>query len=543
MLKRNVRWLTAIILAANLVVALPASLFADQGQGGKNPAGKYRTTTPIKHIVIIFQENESFDHYFGTYPNATNPKGETRFNTRPGTPSVNGLNNGLQNKNPNGPTYQPFRLDPSQNYTCDQTHRYTPEQQAFDSGLMDKFPQFTAVPCTQATAGGALIYPSLAPLGPGVVMGYYDGNTVTALWNYAQYFSMSDNFHGSTFGPSAVGAINLASGMTGNVNLSVDDSYGDLASDVVNNTIVGDPDPWYEDCVSYDQAGLAGKNIGDLLNAKNISWGWFQGGFTPSTPYNPGADGNSATPAQSNTTTNRLDGTPETAYAGYHNPFQFYASTNNKHHIAPESVEEVGHNGPANHIYDLKYFWKAAFSGNLPAVSFLKANRAQDGHPGNSSPLDEQQWITDTLNKLQSLDEWNETAVFIAWDDSDGWYDHAIGPIMNQSASTADALTGPGACGTGANSLAGIQARCGYGPRLPLVLVSLYARENYVDGTVLDQSSIIRFIEDNWGLGRIGDGSFDAIAGSVNNMFDFNNKRHDRLFLDTTTGQVAAIQH
>ena len=102
---------------------------------------------------------------------------------------------------------------------------------------------------------------------------------------------------------------------------------------------------------------------------------------------------------------------------------------------------------------------------------------------------------------------------------------------------------GSGACGTGANSLAGIQARCGYGPRLPLVLVSLYARENYVDGTVLDQSSIIRFIEDNWGLGRIGGGSFDAVAGSVNAMFDFNNKRHDRLFLDTTTGQIAAIQH
>ena len=64
-----------------------------------------------------------------------------------------------------------------------------------------------------------------------------------------------------------------------------------------------------------------------------------------------------------------------------------------------------------------------------------------------------------------------------------------------------------------------------------------------MDGTVLDQSSIIRFIEDNWGLGRIGGGSFDAIAGSVNTLFDFNNKRHDRLFLDTTTGQIAAIQH
>ena len=219
MIKNNLRWLTAIFLAANLVVALPASLFADQGQGGNDPADKYKTTTPIKHIVIIFQENESFDHYFGTYPNATNPKGETQFHARPGTPAVNGLNNGLQNKNPNGPTYAPFRLDPSQNYTCDQTHNYTPEQQAFDSGLMDKFPQFTGKACNQTTSGGALIYPSLAPLGPGVVMGYYDGNTTTALWNYAQYFSMSDNFHGSTFGPSAVGAINLASGMTGNVEL------------------------------------------------------------------------------------------------------------------------------------------------------------------------------------------------------------------------------------------------------------------------------------------------------------------------------------
>ena len=99
MIKCNLRWLTAIILAANLVVALPASLFADQGQGGNDPADKYKTTTPIKHIVIIFQENESFDHYFGTYPNAKNPKDETRFNARPGTPSVNGLNNGLQNKN------------------------------------------------------------------------------------------------------------------------------------------------------------------------------------------------------------------------------------------------------------------------------------------------------------------------------------------------------------------------------------------------------------------------------------------------------------
>src|SRR6202167_982127 len=234
-------------------------------------------------------------------------------------------------------------------------------------------------------------------------MGYYDGNTVTALWNYAQHFAMSDAFHGTNFGPSTLGAINLVSGMTGNVDMAhtADSATGSLARDVVNRVIVGDPDPYYDDCFSGDRVGLSGKNIGDLLNAKNISWGWFQGGFTPSTPYVPAEGTTAAVPATCTTTTNRLDGTPETAYAGYHNPFQFYASTNNQHHIPPSSVLEVGHNGPANHIYDLSYFWPAAISGNLPAVTFLKAARAQDGHPANSSPLDEQQWLTQTINKLQ----------------------------------------------------------------------------------------------------------------------------------------------
>ena len=176
-------------------------------------------------------------------------------------------------------------------------------------------------------------------------------------------------------------------------------------------------------------------------------------------------------------------------------------------------------------------------------MSFLKAARAQDGHPGNSSPLDEQLWLADTINKLQTLPEWKETAVFIAWDDSDGWYDHVIGPILNQSATKADALTGTGACGTGANSLAGIQARCGYGPRLPLVVVSPYAKENSVDGRVLDQSSITRFIEDNWSLGRIGNGSFDAIAGDASHLFDFGHRRDDRVFLNPATGQVVAVTH
>jgi phospholipase C len=525
MIRQNLRWIAAITLAVNLVLAGPGSVLG--GQEHYAQANDYRTTTPIKHLVVIFQENVSFDHYFGTYPYAANIEGESAFYAAKGTPSVNGLTEGLIGKNPNL-DYPPVRLDPSQNYTCDQNHDYTPEQQAFDSGLMDKFPESTASSCSSST------YPNVSSLGLGIVMGYFDGNTVTALWNYAQHYALSDDHFGTNFGPSTPGALNVTSGMTGNADLkhSIDDSSGDLESDVVDNSVIGDPDPYYDDCGSPDQTSLSGKNIGDLLNAANVSWGWFQGGFKPSAVVSG--------KAQCNTTTNRLDGTPETAYSAHHNPFEYYASTANIHHTPPASLGEIGHNGPANHQYDLSYFWKVVANGTLPAVSYLKANRAQDGHPGNSSPLDEQQFIVSVVNALEASPLWENTAVIITWDDSDGWYDHAIGPIVNQSTSNADALTAVGECGTGANSLAGLQARCGYGPRIPFLLISPYAKRNFVDHTVIDQSSVVRFIEDNWDLGRIGPGSFDEIAGPVTNMFDFKNKRTERVFLDPLTGQLVS---
>src|SRR5579871_1176372 len=100
------------------------------------------STTPIKHLIVIFGENISFDHYFGTYPNATNPPGEPAFTPLPGTPSVNGLSGVLLSDNPN--SANPERLDRSEAVTCDQDHAYGAEQQAADAGLMDKFVQFTA---------------------------------------------------------------------------------------------------------------------------------------------------------------------------------------------------------------------------------------------------------------------------------------------------------------------------------------------------------------------------------------------------------------
>src|ERR687885_278816 len=118
-----------------------------------------------------------------------------------------------------------------------------------------------------------------------------------------------------------------------------------------------------------------------------------------------------------------------------------------------------------------------------------------------------------------------------------------MSPIVNQSQDpSSDRLRGTD-CGLRADpqhTLGGYQDRCGYGPRQPLLVISPYAKSNFVDHSLTDQSSIIKFIEDNWQLGRIGDQSFDARAGSLGNMFDFdpNDKPAPKLFLDPTTGLV-----
>jgi len=178
---------------ATLLVSLAAASFArastDEGKR------EQQTQTPIRHLVVIFQENVSFDHYFATYPNALNPQGEPRFEARPDTPSVNGLNESL--RAPNNPnSVQPFRLDRSQFETADQDHAYGDEQGAYDNGLMDLF--------VEKVGRGD------GPNGEkgGQVMGYFDGNTVTALWNYAQHFAMSDNSYSTVFGPSTPVATN-----------------------------------------------------------------------------------------------------------------------------------------------------------------------------------------------------------------------------------------------------------------------------------------------------------------------------------------------
>jgi phospholipase C len=482
------------------------------------------TGTPIKHLVVIFQENISFDHYFGTYPTATNPTGEPKFIADRNTPSINGLADSLLHNNPN--IANPFRLDRSMAVTCNMNNGYTAEQKAYHGGLVDKF-----VESTSSSDPGC---------NPKQVMGYYDGNTVTALWNYAQHFAMSDNSFSSTFGPSTLGALNLISGQTHGATPS------NIPKEVVNGTVIGDLDPTYDDCSKGKTVAMAAaqKNIGDLLNSKNITWGWFQGGFKPSSYNKTAAAATTATTGKAicGSTHLNIAGKTVTDYSAHHEPFQYYKSTSNPHHLPPTSVAMIGRTDQANHQYDLNDFWNAADAGNLPAVSFLKAAKYQDGHPGigYSDPIDEQNFLVSSINHLQKLPEWDSTAVVIAYDDSGGWYDHVMPPIISQSNDPKhDALLGNiGLCG---HPLIGsyYQDRCGYGPRLPFLIISPYAKMNFIDHNITDQTSILRFIEDNWHLGRIGNQSFDSKSGSIMNMFDFSSSsgyRTKTLFLNPTSG-------
>ncbi|MER7164122.1 phospholipase C, partial [Streptomyces lydicus] len=479
---RKLGALTGVAALAVLGAGAPA-----RAADGYHPTPS-RTATPIKHVVVLFGENISFDHYFATYPKAANTDG-TKFTASPRTPrDIDNLRTaGLLKHNPN--QYAPKRLTPQQAMTCDQNHDYGPEQYAYNGGKADRFVENTD---SGKCSGG--LYGE-----PGLVMDYYDGNTVTGLWNYAQHYALNDRSFSSVYGPSTPGALNLVSGQTHGV-ISTDpasgtenprqtatpDPHAVQSPDAKGvGTMVNDPDPAYDDCSDKDHtsknalAAMQGRNIGDVLNSRKVSWGWFQGGFRASTPW----DGTAGHYAKCGGTTHtNVGGAAAVDYSPHHSPFQYYKSTANPHHLPPKSVDEIGHAGPANHNYDLTDFDAVLKAGKLPAVSFLKAPEYQDAHAGYSDPLDEQHYLVNQINHIQQSPQWKDTAIVVAYDDSDGWYDHAYATPRNGSKDTSTGSNGKPtdspACQAGPAAAGGYADSSPSGAREYLDLVGLSGFEN-----------------------------------------------------------------
>ena len=424
-------------------------------------------------MVEIFQENVSFDHYFGTYPHAANSDG-VNFKALPHTPAVDGLppatssslppslrhSTNLLTSNPN--SAPPRRLDSSAvglagnaggQLTCDQDHNYSDEQKSFDGGLMDKFVE------SVGTGGGN------TPVRDAVQQGNGDGllrrqhrhralELRPALRDERQLL----RDHVRPLGPRRdqprlrehrqrrhaheANSPSVATSTSPNADLTADGKGG--------FSLTSDAQPYWDDCSTRDAVALNGKNIGDQLNAAGLSWGWFQGGFRPTTTFADGAgsdrqhrpvdrapssptssrrpNSRQAVPHASNqglcnaVTPGRRSRSAATGQWGYkddyiahHEPFQYYASTANPHHLTVPATPPAATSSPAsrtigtdtqsyvggvpqfdtpNHNYDMSDFDQlvTAISNHelpasaLPAVSFLKAPGFQDGHAAYSDP-------------------------------------------------------------------------------------------------------------------------------------------------------------
>jgi phospholipase C len=311
--------------------------------------------------------------------------------------------------------------------------------------------------------------------------------------------------------------------------------------------MINDVDPGYDVCSTpKDQAMMSGQTIGDLLNSGGITWGSFMGGFRLDATNANGTTG------CKRSTHSTIVGADVVDYIPHHAWFQYYASTANPKHERPSSPGAIGysfeHDGttrdPANHNYDLTDFYDAVKAGNFPSVSYIKLPAYQDAHAGYSDPLDEQKGTVALINFLEQQPDWKSTAVVITWDDSDGWYDHVVAKVTSPSFDAdADQFDGPGKCGSGTALPGGggkpVNGRCGPGTRLPFIVVSPWAKANHVDHNQISLASVVRFIEDNWLNGRrLGGGSFDDAAGSINGMFDFGAAgQNPVVYLDANTGE------
>ena len=619
--KRSNNYNLEVYNKEELVKTIPFTTTAASQLKSYLPAEQLPTKTPIKHLIILVEENEAFDKMFGTYPYAANPQDESspRFygivgNKVPNnylmvdhngypldaqgaeihqfTPDTRPQFNAILNNNPNG--INPYRLNYN-DYMCASSHQYNEELWAygvlkFGSNQLgdlkaDKFLKYSGAgiggdivqnhlaniskiektdsPFYRDVFGWACLSPSdnmrniynaagnpdsthsissnlelmqgtgliagtiLDPIGKynpqgrkyysqrfGQTMGYWDGNSTQALWNYAQHFTISDNFHQLTYGPSVLGHLSHIYGATGpldtryttNSSLFINSLIGFVTKDGKGNYFMEENlNPVLDVCsnpnitsntndeTSTSAVLMQTRNIGNLLSEYQISWGWFAGGFRNKVDNNCTETGY-----------NQF-GTNITTFQSAVEPFQFSAATANPFHLPPQQGDLIGGEGQANHQYDLSDFVTALNQDKLPAVVYLKAKNYQNGHGYTSSPGDEQNWLVNVMNKIQQSKAYGrgDTAIIITEDDSDGGYDHVIEPPHRTYNN---------------NTMYGL------GPRLAFVLISPYAKHNYVDSTLTDQTSILRFIKYNWNLGEqlINDYSEENNSGTLQNMFDFS---------------------
>ncbi len=410
----------------------------------------------IKHVVIIMQENRSFDHYFGTYPGADG------IPMKDGVPTVCGVQPGK------GECIKPYHDPNDVNYGGPHTH--TAFRTAVDNGKMDgyvlAFLEEHHVPCSGTDPN----QPDCVKGGNGRdVMGWHDAREIPNYWAYAQNFVLQDHMFEPSSSWSLPDHLFMVSGWSATCSSATDpmSCISDLGSPGKVTLTDANPELYAWTDLTY------------LLYKNNVSWAYYL-----SEGENPDcADGEMTCPQQN----------LKVSVPGIWNPLPYFTTVHEDNQLG--------------NIQTTDKFFAALKNGTLPSVSWIIPSGKYSDHP-TASIHEGQAYVTGLVNAVMQSPDWNSTAIFISWDDWGGFYDHVLPPAVDLN---------------------------GYGIRVPGLLISPYARHDFIDHQVLSHDAYLVLIEDlflgNMRLDPSTDGRPDSrlsvrenvpILGNLLNEFDFS---------------------
>lgn len=290
------------------------------------------TASPVKKLIVVSIQNNSFDHLFGQMA---------------GVEGINPSVNGYTQLDASGTPVTPYLLTTLT--VPDLPHSRKNYLDVWNNGAMDKYAYYNGT----------------------LAMGYYDNSTsgISKLWTWAQDYALADNYFASVMSNAPANPLYLIAASDNNFPWSVQ--------------------PYYGPCNKADAAAkpFTFKNVGDQMNEKGVSWGWFH--------ENYGACGTGG-------------------YVPQQNPFQYFTST---------------YNSP--NLQDLSSFYAKLDSGTLPSVSFVQPNPSHTLHPGSGSVATAANWLDGFIRRVQSSSAWPDSAIVILGDESGGWWDHVSPPQVD----------------------------------------------------------------------------------------------------------------
>ncbi len=442
----------AALGAVLLVIAACAS-----GQRGPSPLAG------IEHVIVIYQENWSFDALFGTFPGASGiasasptsiaqtDKDGRPFATLP--PSID-TRPAIPVPDPRIPAalpVAPFDLAPyvpPTSRTGNPVHRFYQQQLQINGGRMDRFVAWTNV--------------------GGLVMSHYDA-TRMPLGQLAQEFVLADNFFHAAFGGSLLNHMWLVCACTphwpdapADLRARLDDTGrlvkdGEVSPDgyIVNTAYTRNtPHPARITDPHHLVPNLTLPTIGDRLDAAGVTWAWYSGGWNDA-----------------------MAGRPHARFAYHHQPFAYFAKWAD------------GTAAKTRHLQDEADFLRAVAAGRLPAVSFVKPLGTLNEHPNSSELLTGQEHVAELVRAVRASAIWPSTLIVITYDENGGRWDHVAPPSVD---------------------------RWGPGTRVPTVIVSPFVKRGHVDHTRYDTTAILKLIETRWGLAPLGarDAAQEPLTGA-----------------------------